>query len=155
MTDVRPIPPGFSTVTPHLIVRGAKQAIAFYEKAFGAEEIYANCLEGTDTVMHAQIRIGDSFVMLNDEFPDHGVLGPSADAGSPVTIHLYVDDVDAAYARATEAGAEVLCPLADAFWGDRYAQLKDPFGHRWSIATRVEELRPEEISERARRAFAQ
>lgn len=147
-----PIPEGFGTVTPHLTVKGAAEAIRFYEKAFGAEELDRHEMGGV--VMHADIRIGDSIVMLNDEFPDHGALGPPRDRPSGVTIHLYVQDVDASYERATKAGAEVVMPIADMFWGDRYAVLRDPFGHAWSLATRVEEVPPEEMEARAAAAFS-
>ena len=148
-----PIPEGFGTVTPHLIVKGAADAIQFYKQAFGAEEIA--CHEFHGAVMHASIRIGDSIVMLNDEFPDMGCLGPLEGRPSPVTVHLFVEDVDALYKRATEAGAEVVMPLADMFWGDRYAIVRDPFGHSWSLGTHIEDVPPEEMESRAAAAFAE
>lgn len=126
MPQVKPIPDGMRTVTPHLVCAGAADAIAFYKKAFNAEEV--GRLEGPQgKLMHAQIRIGDSAVMLVDEFPDWGSFGPKSLKGSPVTIHLYVEDVDAAFKRAVDAGATVKMPLADMFWGDRYGVLEDPF----------------------------
>ena len=154
MSSTKAIPDGFHTVTPHLIVKGAAKALDFYREAFGAEELFRNVVEGTDVVMHARMRIGDSFLLVNDEFPEHGVTGPSAAAPSPVTIHIYVDDVDAIYQRAVDAGVKVLMPLGDQFWGDRYAMLQDPFGHRWSVASQKEELTPEQIRDRAKEAFS-
>ena len=140
----KPIPEGMHSVTPHLICAGATEAIAFYKKAFGALEM--NRLPTPDgKIMHAMLRIGDSSIMLVDEMPQHGALGPKSLKGSPVTIHLYVDDVDATVARAVGAGAKVTMPVADMFWGDRYGQLEDPFGHRWSIATHKRDVNPEEM----------
>lgn len=147
-----PIPEGFGTVTPHLVVKGAAEAIQFYKKAFGAEELERQEIRGA--VMHASIRIGDSIVMLSDEFPDMGSLGPLEGRPSPVTVHLFVEDVDALYERATEAGAEVVMPLADMFWGDRYAIVRDPFGHSWSLGTHIEDVPQEELESRAAAAFA-
>lgn len=151
MTRPDPIPEGLHTLTPHLTVKGAADAIAFYEKAFGAEELMRQAGPG-GSIMHARIRIGDSSVMLNDEFPEHGSLGPTEN--SAVALHLYVEDVDAVYARAVEAGCEVLFPLSDTFWGDRYGLLRDPFKHRWSVASRVEDVSPEECDRRAAEAFS-
>jgi uncharacterized glyoxalase superfamily protein PhnB len=140
----QPIPQDMHTVTPHLVCRGAAAAIEFYKQAFGAVE--AGRLPGPDgKLLHAMIRIGDSPVMLVDEFPDYGSFGPQSLKGSPVTLHLYVDDVDAVYARALAAGAKTLMPVDDMFWGDRYGQVEDPFGHHWSIATHIRDLSPEEI----------
>lgn len=132
------------TVTPHLVCAGAAKAIDFYKEAFGAEEMMR--LEGPDgRLWHGCVRIGDSLVMLADEMPDFGSLGPKALKGTTVTIHLNVPDVDAFTERAVAAGANVVMPIADAFWGDRYGQIEDPFGHRWSIATRVKDMTPAEI----------
>lgn len=142
------IPNGMHTVTPHLICAGAADAIEFYKAAFGAVELAR--LPGPDgRLLHALIRIGDSAVMLVDEFPDWGAKGPTALGGSPVTLHLYVDDVDAFTARAVDAGAKVTVPVDDMFWGDRYGQLEDPFGHRWSVATHVRDVAPEELQQAA------
>lgn len=132
-------PAGMSAVTPHLICAGAADAIEFYKKAFGAvEEARLPAPDGR--VMHALIRIGGAPVMLVDEMPEWGALGPKALKGSPVTLHLYVDDVDAVVAGAVKAGARVTMPVADQFWGDRYGKLEDPFGHHWSVATPVREV---------------
>jgi PhnB protein len=137
------IPQGMHSVTPHLVCAGAAKAIEFYKRAFGAEECAR--LPGPDgRLMHAAVKIGDSHVMLVDEMPEWGALGPKSLKGSPVTIHLYVDDVDAVVARAVKAGAKVTMPVADQFWGDRYGKLEDPFGHHWSVATHVREVSMEE-----------
>lgn len=145
-SKVNPIPDGMHTVTPHLVCAGAADAIEFYKKAFNAVEVTR--LPGPDgKLMHASIRIGDSAVMLVDESPEWGALGPKALKGSPVTIHLYVEDADAFAERAAAAGAKVTVPVAETFWGDRYGQLEDPFGHHWSVATHVRDVNPEEIQQ--------
>ena len=137
------IPQGMHSVTPHLICAGAAKAIEFYKAAFGATETAR--LPGPDgRLMHAAVKIGDSQVMLVDEMPEWGALGPKSLKGSPVTIHLYVDDVDKFVDRAVKAGAKLTMPVADQFWGDRYGKLEDPFGHSWSIATHVREVSMEE-----------
>lgn len=143
-SPTNPIPEGMHTVTPHLICAGAADAIEFYKKAFDATE--KTRLPGANgKLMHASIQIGNSTVMLTDEAPQWGTLGPKALKGSPVAIHLYVDDVDAFAARAVAAGAKMTMPVADMFWGDRYGQLEDPFGHRWSVATHIRTMSPEEM----------
>jgi len=144
---VNPIPEGCHSVTPHMIIKGAGKAIDFYKKAFGAEEIMRMPGPGGN-VMHAEIQIGDSRVFLADEFPDMGCLSPATLKGSPVTIHLYVKDVDATFKQATGAGATVKMPPTDMFWGDRFSKVQDPFGHEWSIATHKEEVSPEECAKR-------
>ncbi len=132
------------SLTPHLVCAGAAEAIDFYRKAFGAVEDMR--LPGPDgKLIHAMIRIGDSPLMLVDEMPEWGALGPKSLKGSPVTIHLQVADVDATVAQAVAAGATITMPVADAFWGDRYGQLEDPFGHRWSVATPLRDMSKEEI----------
>jgi uncharacterized glyoxalase superfamily protein PhnB len=142
--QVRPIPEGFHTITPHLVCSGATDALAFYTRAFGAVE--TSRMPGPDgKIMHAQMRIGDSFFMLADDFPDYGCVGPLALKNTPVYIHLYVEDVDALYAQAVAAGAKPIMQVADMFWGDRYGQLEDPFGHRWSIATHKRDMTPEQM----------
>jgi uncharacterized glyoxalase superfamily protein PhnB len=142
----KPIPQGMHSVTPHLICAGAADAIEFYKKAFGAVE--AGRLPGPNgKLMHAAVRIGDSTVMLVDEMPEWGALGPKSLKGSPVTIHLYVDDADAFVARAVKSGAKVTMPVADMFWGDRYGKLEDPFGHHWSVATHMRDVSPEEMQQ--------
>jgi uncharacterized glyoxalase superfamily protein PhnB len=134
------------SVTPHLVCAGAADAIEFYKKAFGAVEMAR--LPGPDgKIMHAMIRIGDSAVMLVDESPGWGMLGPKALKGSPVTIHLYVEDADALAARAVKAGARITMPLEDMFWGDRYGTLVDPFGHRWSVGTHIRDVTMEEMQQ--------
>ena len=149
----KPIPDGFRAVTPHLCVRGASEAIAFYARAFGAEEI--SRMPGPDgKLMHAEIRIGDSIVMLADEFPEMGGTSrsPLALGGTSAGLLIYCEDADALFARAVAAGAEVTMPLADMFWGDRYGKLLDPFGHDWAIATHKEDLTPEQMAERMKAA---
>lgn len=145
MTTVQPIPPGMTSITPHLVCRGAAAAIDFYTKAFGAVEQAR--LPGSDgRLMHAFLIIGNAALMLVDEYPEQGAVSPLTLKGSPVTIHLYVEDVDATVAQAVAAGAQVLMPVADMFWGDRYGVLKDPFGHQWSVASHVRDVSPEEIA---------
>ena len=151
MPQVKPVPEGLHTVTPHLTCAGAAAAIEFYKRAFQAEEV-ARMAAPDGKLMHAMVRIGDSAVMLVDEFPDCGAVGPKTLKGSPVTLHLYVDDVDTFVGRAVGAGAKITMPLADMFWGDRYCQLEDPFGHRWSVATHIRDLTPEEMQQAMRKA---
>jgi uncharacterized glyoxalase superfamily protein PhnB len=141
---VKAIPENMHSITPFLICEGASDAIAFYQRAFGATEL--SRLEAPNgKVMHAMIRIGDSCLMLADANPDCGMIGPVAGAGAPVMIHLYVEDADQVFARAVEHGATVRAPVSDMFWGDRYGVLVDPFGHGWSIATHVRDMTPDEI----------
>ncbi|MFN0151795.1 MAG: VOC family protein [bacterium] len=151
---VSPVPAGFNTVSAHLVIRGAAAAIEFYQKAFGAE-VKGMMPSPDGRVMHAEMRIGDSMIMLNDEFPEMGAQSPSALGGSPVTMHIYVADCDALWNRAVAAGATVRMPLADMFWGDRYGVLADPFGHHWSIGTHKEDLTAEEVGQRAAEAMKQ
>ena len=146
MSTIQPIPEGFHSITQHLVCAGAIAAIDFYQRAFNAVEVMS--LPGAPgKLMHAQIRIGDSNIMLVDEMPEWGSLGPSALKGTPVTLHLYVNDADAAFAQAIAAGANVKMPLADMFWGDRYGILVDPFGHHWSIATHIRDVGPDEMQQ--------
>ncbi len=146
---IKPIPDGMYTVTPHLVCAGAAEAIEFYKKAFNAVDM--GRLAGPQgKLIHAMIRIGDSVVMLVDEFPDWGSFGPKSLKGTPVTLHLYVEDVDSFTKRAVEAGATITMPVADMFWGDRYGILEDPFGHRWSVATHIRDVSPEEMEKAAR-----
>jgi uncharacterized glyoxalase superfamily protein PhnB len=143
---VKPIPEGMHTITPHLVCKGASDAIAFYIKAFNAVEHMR--LPGPDgTVMHAMLGIGDSTLMLAEEHVNCGHSGPLTLKGTPVTLHLYVKDVDASFAQAVAAGAKVIMPVADMFWGDRYGMIQDPFGHSWSLATHTRDLTPEQIRE--------
>jgi PhnB protein len=144
--DIQSVPAGMTSITPHLVCEGALEAIAFYKTAFDAIE--EACLPGPDgRIMHAQIRIGNSAIMLADAFAECASPGPKALKGSPVAIHLYVSDADATFAQAIAAGAKVIMPLSDMFWGDRYGQLEDPFGHRWSIATHLKDVSPEDCAE--------
>lgn len=146
MSTLKPIPDGFHSITPHLVCAGATDAIDFYRRAFNAVEVMR--LPGAPgKLMHAEIRIGDSSLMLVDEMPEWGSFGPATLKGSPVTLHLYVADADAAFAQAIAAGASVKMPLADAFWGDRYGILVDPFGHQWSIATHIRDVGPDEMQQ--------
>ena len=144
---VKPIPDGYHSVTPYLIVKGAASAIEFYKKAFGASEIM-RMAGPEDKVQHAEIQIGDSRVMLADECPEMNVLAPQGPGNSGVGICLYVEDVDAIVGRAIDAGAKVQRPLQDQFYGDRSATLEDPFGHVWTIATHIEDVAPDEIQRR-------
>jgi uncharacterized glyoxalase superfamily protein PhnB len=145
--QVRPVPEGFHTVTPHIVImgEGAAAALQYYAKAFGAVEISRMPGPG-GKLMHAQMRIGDSIIMLADYFPEFGSFPVDAKA-SPVFIHLYVNDVDAVFQQAIAAGATPLLQPADMFWGDRYAMLADPFGHRWSVATHKRDMTPQEMQE--------
>jgi uncharacterized glyoxalase superfamily protein PhnB len=144
---VEAVPARYGSVTPALTVRGGSDAIAFYQKAFGARELSRMPGPG-GKLMHAEIKIGDSIVMLSDEFPEMGSRSPLTVGGTSTTIMLYVKDVDAAFRRAVEAGATVTMPLADQFWGDRYGGLVDPFGHQWALATHKEDLSPKEMMRR-------
>ena len=153
-SSVKPIPDGYTSVTPYLTVKGAAAAIDFYKKAFGAEQ--ALRLDTPDgKVMHAEIRIGGSVIMLHDEMPEWKALGPQTIGDSASSIMLYVGDVDAVFKRAVAAGATSTMEVADQFYGDRCGSLKDPFGHKWSIATHVEDVAPDEIARRAAKMFAQ
>jgi PhnB protein len=144
----KPIPDGYHAITPYLIVSGAAKALDFYTRAFGAIE-RERMQDPTGKVRHAEITIGGACVMLADEHPEIGALSPATVGGSPVKLHLYVEDVDAFVARAVAAGATLTRPVADQFYGDRVGGITDPFGHRWSIATHKEDLSPEEIRRRA------
>jgi uncharacterized glyoxalase superfamily protein PhnB len=135
-------------------VKGAAEAIAFYIRAFGAEEISRAASPDGSMIMHAEIKIGDSRIMLSDEFPEMGCLSPLTIGNTSSTFHIYVEDADAAYQRAVDAGATVTMPLADQFWGDRFGMLKDPFGHNWSIATHQYDLTDEELKQRMAEACA-
>lgn len=147
--QVKPVPDGMPTLTPHLVCNGAADAIEFYKKAFNAVELMR--LPGpNEKIMHAMIRIGGSPVMLVDEVPEWSTLGPKALKGSPVTLHLAVENVDAFVQHAVEAGAKITMPVEDMFWGDRYGRLEDPFGHQWSVATHIRDLSTEEILQASR-----
>jgi len=141
-----PIPEGFRTLTPHLTVNGAEKYIDFLKRAFNAVEVSRSPGPG-DKLMHAHVRIGDSDLMFNDHFPEMGA-PPIAQGNWPITLHLYVPDVDAVFARAVAAGATAAMPVADQFWGDRYGLIKDPAGFNWGIATHIEDPTPDEIRDR-------
>ncbi len=149
---VKPVPEGYHTVTPYLFITNAAKAIAFYQEAFGATEL-ERLATPDGKVAHAELRIGDSRVMLSDEFPEMGTRSPQTIGGSAASIMLYVEDVDAVVSRAVAAGAKVLEPVADQFYGDRSGCITDPFGHRWTIATHQEDVPPEEIKKRAAALF--
>jgi len=151
-TATKPIPEGYHSATPYLIVKGAGDAIDFYARAFGATELL-RMADRNGAIAHAEIKIGDSVIMLADENPNVGYRGPRSLGGSTVSILLYVPDVDDTFARALEAGARAQRPVADQFYGDRSGTLEDPFGHFWTIATHVEDIAPEEMRRRVEAAF--
>ena len=146
MASAKPIPDGYHSVTPYLIVDGAANAIEYYKKAFGATELFRMDHEGK--VGHAELKIGDSPIMIADEYPQMGYRSPKALGGTPVSIMIYVEDVDTVYKRAIDAGAKEVKPLQDQFYGDRSGTVADPFGHKWTIATHVEDVAPEEMTRR-------
>jgi PhnB protein len=147
-TTVNPIPEGYRSITPYLCIRGAAQAIEFYKKAFGAKEI-SRMPSPDGRIGHAELQIGDSMIMLSDEFPEMGSKSAQALGGTPVGIMFYVDNVDAVFDRAVAAGATVKMPLGNQFWGDRFGRLTDPFGNDWSLAMHIEDVAPEEMARRA------
>jgi PhnB protein len=151
---VKPIPAGYHSVTPYLVIKGAASALDFYKRAFGATETM-RMADPKGRIGHAEIRLGDSTIMLADEFPEMGAVSPQSLGGTPVSILLYVEDVDARFNKAVAAGAKVLKPLQDQFYGDRSGTLQDPFGHQWTIATHIEDVPPEEMRKRAEAAMKQ
>lgn len=151
MKNVRFVPEGYHTVTPYLIIRDAGRAIEFYKKAFGATELFR--MEHDGKIGHAEITIGDSHVMLADEFPEMGARSPQSLGGSPMSLLLYVEDVDQLARQACDAGMKTQRPVKDQFYGDRSGTFEDPFGHIWTIATHVEDVSPEEMRKRAAAAF--
>jgi PhnB protein len=153
MAKVTPIPPGYHSVTPYISVTNANEAIEFYKRAFGAEEIMRMAGPG-GKIMHAEIKVGDSPIMLSDEYPEMGVKAPITAGCTTATLMVYVPDVDASYVKAVEAGAKATMPIQDMFWGDRYGQVTDPYGHRWSLATHVEDVSMEEMERRQQEFFA-
>jgi PhnB protein len=152
--SVQPIPSGHENLIPHLVCNSCSEAIEFYKKAFGAREIRRSPAPD-GKLMHAEIQIGDSRIFLNDEFPEMGAPSPLALKGTPVTLHLYVEDCDDVFDKAVKAGATVAMPLANQFWGDRYGLLVDPFGHRWSVASHLKDMTPEEMRAAAEEAMKQ
>ncbi len=151
-SKIKPIPDGYHTATPYLVITNASEAIEFYKKAFDATEIM-RLASPEGKVMHAEIKIGDSPIMLCDECPDWNALSPRTIGGTSVSIMLYVEDVDTVVNRAVAAGATLLMPVEDQFWGDRMGSVADPYGHKWSIATHTEDVTPEEIGIRAKALF--
>lgn len=151
--SVKPVPDGYHTLTPALTVRDAARGIEFYKQAFGATE--RGVMKGPDgKVMHAELQIGDSIIMMSDEWPEFGALSPQSVGGSSTTLHIYLDGVDAAFDRAVKAGATVEMPVMDQFWGDRYGRLKDPFGHKWSIGTHIKDLSMDDMKKGMDEAMA-
>jgi PhnB protein len=150
----KPVPQNFHTVTPALVVRNGAQAIEFYKKALGAEELMR--MPGPDgKIMHAELKIGDSVIFLSDENPEMGTKSPQTLGGTAGSLYLYVEDVDKAFKRAVDAGGKSTMPVADMFWGDRFGSFLDPFGHNWGLSTHVEDLSEKEIEERAKDFYAQ
>jgi len=150
----QPVPESYHTVTPYLAVEDAARAIEFYTRAFGAKEAVRMDAPG-GKIGHAELEIGDSRIMLSDPFPQASTKPPKELGGTSFSVMMYVEDVDAAFKRAVDAGATVSMELADMFWGDRFGSVTDPFGHSWSLATHVEDVPPEEMAERAKAAMAQ
>jgi PhnB protein len=151
--SVKPIPDGYTTVTPYLVVDKAAEAIDFYKRAFGAQEI-VRMAGPMGKIMHAELKIGNSMIMLGDEMPGSGARSPHSLGGTSSGIMLYLNDVDATFAQAVSAGAKVEMPLDNMFWGDRYGKLLDPFGHSWSLATHVEDVAPADMKVRMEEAIA-
>jgi uncharacterized glyoxalase superfamily protein PhnB len=151
---VKPVPECYNTVSVYLVVKNSVEALDFYQKAFGAEAGVRMAGPDGKSTMHAEMRIGNSTVMLTDENPQWEMKSPEALGGSPASLHVYVDDADKLFNRAVQAGCEVKAPMMDAFWGDRYGKVEDPFGHQWGIATHKEDLTEQEIGKRAAEWFA-
>lgn len=156
MSPSAPIPSGRHSLAPHLVVHDAVSAIEFYRRAFGAEELFRMPAPG-GRIMHAELKFGDSVLMLCDEFPEMGgsCRSPKSLGGTSVTLHLWCEDVDSVYERAVKHGAKATMPVQDMFWGDRYGKVTDPFGHDWSLATHLRDMTPEQMQEAAHQAFAE
>lgn len=158
-SELKAVPVGFHTITPHLIIKNAADAIKFYTNAFGAKELDRHYGPDGSSVIHAVLKLGDSIVMLAEEFPDMATpskcASPKTIGGNSVMMHIYVEDADIVFAKAISEGATGIFPMMDAFWGDRYGQVMDPYGHIWEIATHKKDLSPEEISNGAKAAFAE
>jgi PhnB protein len=153
--SVKAIPDGYHSITPYITCRDAERAIDFYQQAFGATLKGGGVMKGPDgKVMHAELVIGDSVIMVSDEYPTFGSVSPQSIGGSASGLHIYVEDVDSAFDRAVKAGAIVEMPVGDMFWGDRYGKLRDPFGHKWSIATHTADFSAEEMEHRVEEAMA-
>lgn len=154
MSQVKPVPTGMHTITPHLVCRSAAKAIEFYTQAFGAREAEGRMTGPDGGIMHSRVHIGDSVLMIVDESPKWKCLSPLSLNGSPVTLHLYVPNVDEVVAKAVAAGATLTMPVMDMFWGDRYGKLVDPYGHEWSVATKIRDVSPAEMEAAAKAMFA-
>ncbi|MGI0014318.1 MAG: VOC family protein [Nitrososphaera sp.] len=152
---VSPIPKGFQTVTTSIVVRNAAQAIDYYKKAFGAKELFRMTLPDGNTIMHAEMKIGESVIMMTDEMPQMKTMSPQSIGGTSTSFYTYVRDVDKVFSQAVAAGATVTMPVMDAFWGDRMGQLMDPFGHLWSLATRKRNLSKKEMNSAAQEWMSQ
>jgi PhnB protein len=153
-SQVKPVPEGFHTITPGLVVNGAQKAIEFYKEVFGAEVLSLKTVPDGTKVVHSEIKIGDSRFFVNDEFPEMNSHGPQSSGLSPVSLNMYVEDADAVFNKAVAAGATVVMPIADQFWGDRWGMVTDPFGHVWSVATHVADLSQEEVDKAADEYFS-
>jgi PhnB protein len=150
---VRPIPEGYHSITPYLVISGAAKAIDWYKQAFGAQQTLRMEDPTTGKIGHAELKIGDSYIMLADEYPDMGYRSPKTLGGAGISLLLYVKDVDGTVKQAVDAGAKLERPLQDQFYGDRTGTIQDPFGHVWTIATHIEDVSPEEMLERSKKAF--
>lgn len=154
MNEIEKIPKEYHSITPVLIVKNGDEAIEFYKNGFGVEE--RCCMKGPDgRVAHAELKLGDSVFMLSDEYPEMKCHSPKTIGGSPVSMYVYVDDVDSIFNKAISAGAKILDPVKDQFWGDRHGRLEDPFGHLWSIATHKKDISDEEMKRAAEAAFSE
>ena len=158
MSTVSPIPQGFHSVTPHMVIKNAGEAMDFYVKALGAVEISRFEMPGMGLLAHGLLKIGDSFVMVADEFPPEfgcpDAFSPATAKGTTIALQIYTEDVDALYQRAIDAGCESIFEPMDAFWGDRYGQVRDPYGHHWAVATHIKDMNAQEIAEAAAREFS-
>ncbi|MCI0488550.1 MAG: VOC family protein [Blastocatellia bacterium] len=153
-SEVKPIPEGFHTITPGLIVNDAAGAIEFYKEALGAEEIARMTTPDGNAIMHSELKIGNSIFFVSDEFPDMGSRSPKTLGGTPISLNLYLEDVDASFERAVAAGAQAIMPVADMFWGDRFGMIADPFGHTWGLCTHIKDLTSEEVVEASKEYFS-
>ena len=155
MANVKPIPQGMESLTPHITVKNAKEAIEFYKQAFGAQELGRHLMPD-GRIMHAALKVGGGHLFLNDEFPEmKGCNAPVVGDAAPFVINLYVENADQTYDRAVKAGAKAKMPLSNMFWGDRYGQIVDPYGYHWSIAQHIEDVTPEQMKKRSEEMFAQ
>ena len=150
---VKRVPDGHHTVTPHLTVRDGAKLIEFYKQAFGAKELRRSLAPDGTSLLHAELQIGDSRIFLNDEFPEMGARSPLATNNTSMQIHLYVEHVDSHYESAVNAGANVVMPLTDQFWGDRYGVVEDPSGHRWALASHIRDMTPDQMKQAAEAIF--